>query len=136
MCVCVCVGSGLISSSHSFFLLGRASVGTFTKVSLSSTPSTYLSQPLSFSSVVFSFNSCAGTRYEFDLVFEMPVTYPLTSPEVAIRELEGKTAKMYRGGKIGCVRDPCCYHACAACVVCKVCGGPDAPHVCQFNGAL
>ena len=32
-------------------------------------------------------------RYEFDLEFELPVTYPMTS-------LDGKTAKMYRGGKI------------------------------------
>ena len=39
-------------------------------------------------------------KYEFKLQFEMPVTYPATAPEIQIPELEGKTAKMYRGGKI------------------------------------
>jgi ufm1-conjugating enzyme 1 len=39
-------------------------------------------------------------RYEFDLEFELPVTYPMTSPELQLPELDGKTAKMYRGGKI------------------------------------
>ncbi|KAF2073891.1 hypothetical protein CYY_004815 [Polysphondylium violaceum] len=39
-------------------------------------------------------------KYEFDLEFDMPVTYPETAPELAIPELEGKTEKMYRGGKI------------------------------------
>uniref|UniRef100_A0A4W4GKW2 Ubiquitin-fold modifier-conjugating enzyme 1 n=1 Tax=Electrophorus electricus TaxID=8005 RepID=A0A4W4GKW2_ELEEL len=34
----------------------------------------------------------------------IPVTYPATAPEVAIPELDGKTAKMYRGGKI-CLTD-------------------------------
>lgn len=43
-------------------------------------------------------------RYEFRLEFDIPVTYPDTSPEVAIPELDGKTAKMYRGGKI-CLTD-------------------------------
>lgn len=28
------------------------------------------------------------------------MTYPTTAPEIAIPELDGKTAKMYRGGKI------------------------------------
>jgi hypothetical protein len=28
------------------------------------------------------------------------VTYPATNPELCLPELEGKTAKMYRGGKI------------------------------------
>ena len=27
---------------------------------------------------------------------QIPVTYPATAPEVAIPELDGKTAKMYR----------------------------------------
>lgn len=27
---------------------------------------------------------------------QIPVTYPVTAPEVAIPELDGKTAKMYR----------------------------------------
>ena len=53
-------------------------------------------------------NSWTGTcwyyyesvKYEFKLQFEMPVTYPATAPEIAIPELEGKTSKMYRGGKI------------------------------------
>ncbi|KAK7499806.1 hypothetical protein BaRGS_00008897 [Batillaria attramentaria] len=35
---------------------------------------------------------------------EMPVTYPTTAPEIALPELDGKTAKMYRGGKI-CLTD-------------------------------
>uniref|UniRef100_A0A8C2APV5 Ubiquitin-fold modifier-conjugating enzyme 1 n=1 Tax=Cyprinus carpio TaxID=7962 RepID=A0A8C2APV5_CYPCA len=43
-------------------------------------------------------------KYEFDMEFDIPVTYPATAPEVAIPELDGKTAKMYRGGKI-CLTD-------------------------------
>lgn len=43
-------------------------------------------------------------RYEFDVEFDVPATYPATAPEVAIPELEGKTAKMYRGGRI-CLTD-------------------------------
>lgn len=35
---------------------------------------------------------------------KIPVTYPTTSPEIALPELDGKTAKMYRGGKI-CLSD-------------------------------
>ena len=38
------------------------------------------------------------------LFSQIPVTYPMTSPEIAIPELDGKTAKMYRGGKI-CLSD-------------------------------
>ena len=30
----------------------------------------------------------------------MPATYPLTPIELALPELDGKTEKMYRGGKI------------------------------------
>eukprot|EP00042_Codosiga_hollandica_P032242 m.203443 g.203443 ORF g.203443 m.203443 type:complete len:176 (+) comp53849_c0_seq1:60-587(+) len=43
-------------------------------------------------------------KYEFDVEFDIPVTYPTTAPEIAIPELDGKTAKMYRGGKI-CLTD-------------------------------
>jgi ufm1-conjugating enzyme 1 len=43
-------------------------------------------------------------KYEFNIEFDMPVTYPTTPPEIAIPELDGKTAKMYRGGKI-CMTD-------------------------------
>lgn len=43
-------------------------------------------------------------RYEFDIEFEIPVTYPETAPEITIPELDGKTPKMYRGGKI-CTSD-------------------------------
>ncbi|XP_054509776.2 ubiquitin-fold modifier-conjugating enzyme 1 [Agelaius phoeniceus] len=43
-------------------------------------------------------------KYEFNIKFEIPVTYPGTAPEIAIPELDGKTAKMYRGGKI-CLSD-------------------------------
>ena len=39
-------------------------------------------------------------KYEFDLEFELPVAYPNVSPELALPALEGKTEKMYRGGKI------------------------------------
>eukprot|EP01027_Heterolobosea_sp_BB2_P014824 GEZU01021267.1.p1 GENE.GEZU01021267.1~~GEZU01021267.1.p1 ORF type:complete len:165 (+),score=40.22 GEZU01021267.1:23-517(+) len=39
-------------------------------------------------------------KYEFDLQFDIPVTYPATAPEIEIPELDGKTEKMYRGGKI------------------------------------
>uniref|UniRef100_A0A803YGD8 Ubiquitin-fold modifier-conjugating enzyme 1 n=1 Tax=Meleagris gallopavo TaxID=9103 RepID=A0A803YGD8_MELGA len=34
-------------------------------------------------------------KYEFAIEFEIPVTYPNTAPEIAIPELDGKTAKMY-----------------------------------------
>jgi len=43
-------------------------------------------------------------KYEFDIEFEIPVTYPTTAPEIALPELDGKTAKMFRGGKI-CISD-------------------------------
>lgn len=43
-------------------------------------------------------------KYEFDVEFDIPVTYPTTAPEIALPELDGKTAKMYRGGKI-CTSD-------------------------------
>ena len=33
-------------------------------------------------------------------IYQMPVTYPSTAPEIQLPELEGKTSKMYRGGKI------------------------------------
>lgn len=39
-------------------------------------------------------------KYEFDFRFDIPATYPAVAPEIEIPELEGKTAKMYRGGKI------------------------------------
>ena len=35
---------------------------------------------------------------------QIPVTYPATAPEIALPELDGKTAKMYRGGRI-CLTD-------------------------------
>ncbi|PVD26973.1 hypothetical protein C0Q70_12122 [Pomacea canaliculata] len=43
-------------------------------------------------------------KYEFDVEFDIPVTYPTTAVEIALPELDGKTAKMYRGGKI-CLTD-------------------------------
>nr|CAD7575898.1 unnamed protein product [Timema californicum] len=43
-------------------------------------------------------------KYEFDVEFDIPVTYPTTAPEIALPELDGKTAKMFRGGKI-CLSD-------------------------------
>mmetsp|Transcript_16634 Transcript_16634/g.34123 ORF Transcript_16634/g.34123 Transcript_16634/m.34123 type:complete len:145 (-) Transcript_16634:153-587(-) len=39
-------------------------------------------------------------RYEFDLEFEIPVTYPAAAPELRLPQLDGMTSKMYRGGKI------------------------------------
>jgi hypothetical protein len=39
-------------------------------------------------------------KYEFDLEFELPVSYPVTPFEIVLPELDGKTVKMYRGGKI------------------------------------
>lgn len=39
-------------------------------------------------------------RYEFLLQFDIPVTYPATAPELELPQLDGKTHKMYRGGKI------------------------------------
>jgi len=39
-------------------------------------------------------------KYEFPFEFEVPATYPATAPEIKIPELDGKTAKMYRGGSI------------------------------------
>ena len=39
-------------------------------------------------------------KYEFKVEFDIPVSYPLSGPEIALPELDGKTAKMYRGGKI------------------------------------
>jgi len=39
-------------------------------------------------------------KYEFNLEFEIPVTYPSTAPELTLPELDGLTPKMYRGGKI------------------------------------
>lgn len=43
-------------------------------------------------------------KYEFAIEFDIPATYPTTSPEITIPELDGKTAKMYRGGII-CLTD-------------------------------
>jgi ufm1-conjugating enzyme 1 len=39
-------------------------------------------------------------KYEFDFEFDIPATYPTTAPEIKIPSLDGKTAKMYRGGAI------------------------------------
>ncbi|CAJ1020264.1 Ubiquitin-fold modifier-conjugating enzyme 1, putative [Leishmania lindenbergi] len=39
-------------------------------------------------------------KYEFEMNFDIPVTYPQAPPEIALPQLEGKTVKMYRGGKI------------------------------------
>lgn len=41
-----------------------------------------------------------NVKYEFNLQFEIPVTYPTTPIEIELPELDGKTEKMYRGGKI------------------------------------
>ena len=39
-------------------------------------------------------------KYEYDIEFEIPITYPSAPIELALPELDGKTEKMYRGGKI------------------------------------
>uniref|UniRef100_A0A7S4DDW8 Ubiquitin-fold modifier-conjugating enzyme 1 n=1 Tax=Lotharella globosa TaxID=91324 RepID=A0A7S4DDW8_9EUKA len=39
-------------------------------------------------------------KYEFNVNFEIPITYPVTPFEIVLPELDGKTVKMYRGGKI------------------------------------
>jgi ufm1-conjugating enzyme 1 len=39
-------------------------------------------------------------RYEFKVHFEIPATYPSAPIEIELPELDGKSAKMYRGGKI------------------------------------
>eukprot|EP01123_Difflugia_compressa_P008651 TRINITY_DN2634_c0_g1_i1.p1 TRINITY_DN2634_c0_g1~~TRINITY_DN2634_c0_g1_i1.p1 ORF type:complete len:164 (-),score=22.22 TRINITY_DN2634_c0_g1_i1:118-609(-) len=43
-------------------------------------------------------------KYEFDVQFDIPVAYPTSAPEIELPELDGKTSKMYRGGKI-CLTD-------------------------------
>ena len=43
-------------------------------------------------------------RFDFDIEFDIPVTYPKTAFEIAIPKLDGTTNKMYRGGKI-CLTD-------------------------------
>ncbi|CAG9460977.1 unnamed protein product [Pedinophyceae sp. YPF-701] len=39
-------------------------------------------------------------RYEFRWQLELGISYPAAPPEIELPELEGKTAKMYRGGRI------------------------------------
>mmetsp|Transcript_89909 Transcript_89909/g.178690 ORF Transcript_89909/g.178690 Transcript_89909/m.178690 type:complete len:165 (-) Transcript_89909:60-554(-) len=39
-------------------------------------------------------------KYEFKLQFEIPAGYPTVPIELELPELDGKTPKMYRGGKI------------------------------------
>jgi ufm1-conjugating enzyme 1 len=39
-------------------------------------------------------------KYEFKVQFEIPATYPATPIEIELPELDAKTEKMYRGGKI------------------------------------
>lgn len=43
-------------------------------------------------------------RSSSNYTLQIPITYPATAPEIALPELDGKTAKMYRGGKI-CLTD-------------------------------
>uniref|UniRef100_A0A8D8FD90 Ubiquitin-fold modifier-conjugating enzyme 1 n=1 Tax=Culex pipiens TaxID=7175 RepID=A0A8D8FD90_CULPI len=43
-------------------------------------------------------------KEEYQALIKIPVTYPATAPEIALPGLDGKTAKMYRGGKI-CLTD-------------------------------
>ncbi|KAM6155727.1 LOW QUALITY PROTEIN: uncharacterized protein C22orf31 homolog [Rhynchocyon petersi] len=46
------------------------------------------------------FGNCWYIHDLFKYEFDIPITYPTTAPEVAVSKLDGKTAKMYRGGKI------------------------------------
>ncbi|CAN6560525.1 unnamed protein product [Malus baccata var. baccata] len=39
-------------------------------------------------------------KYEFDLQFNILITYPATVPELELPQLDGKTQRMYRGGNI------------------------------------
>ena len=39
-------------------------------------------------------------KYEFDLHFAIPAAYPHSPMDLELPELDGKTVKMYRGGKI------------------------------------
>jgi ufm1-conjugating enzyme 1 len=39
-------------------------------------------------------------RYEFELTFDLPVSYPVAPVPLALPQLDGKTEKMYRGGLI------------------------------------
>lgn len=34
------------------------------------------------------------------MIVELPATYPASPPDIRLPELDGKTAKMYRGGRI------------------------------------
>ncbi|RXH97942.1 hypothetical protein DVH24_010267 [Malus domestica] len=38
-------------------------------------------------------------KYEFDLQFNIPITYPATVPELELPQLDGKTQKMLEGGR-------------------------------------
>ena len=59
--------------------------------------------------------------------FDVPATYPATAPEIELPELEGKTAKMYRGGKICLTVRGCCLRwldrASRACKPARLSGG-------------
>lgn len=50
------------------------------------------------------FKTCNLNYFQSCCCLQIPVTYPTTAPEIALPELDGKTAKMYRGGKI-CLSD-------------------------------
>jgi ufm1-conjugating enzyme 1 len=39
-------------------------------------------------------------RFEFDFVLELPASYPAAPPDIFLPYFEGKTPKMYRGGRI------------------------------------
>ena len=54
-------------------------------------------------------------KYEFDLEFDIPVSYPSVAPELALPELDGKTEKMYRGGKARAAPPLRCCCGCRCC---------------------
>ena len=67
-------------------------------------------------------------KYEFDLEFDIPVSYPSVAPELALPELDGKTEKMYRGGKARAAATAAAAAAAAARAACpRTPGSPPPP---------
>ena len=80
----------------------------FERPHASNSPQSILSQVSPFTRYLFNVRPSQGKvwyvhnllKYEFDLEFDLPVSYPDVAPELALPEIDGKTEKMYRGGKI------------------------------------
>ena len=69
-------------------------------------------------------------KYDFDFEFDIPATYPVTAPEICIPELDGKTAKMYRGR---CMRLNCHGYAAAFCLCIRVIWRILCPSIYSFS---